>query len=119
MPCLNLLLDHNNLLLDYNNLLQDYNNLLQDYNNPIIIYYYYNPQININPSCPVVCTNQLTVLRVSVLDVDQISSVAGISKILCTSLVACATRAYVRMLHIYGTTLKRGVKVGQSPAFQG
>ena len=52
MPCLNLLLDYNNLLLDYNNLLLDYNNLLPDYNNHIIIYYYYNPQININPSCP-------------------------------------------------------------------
>ena len=49
----NLLLDYNNLLLDYNNLLLDYNNLLPDYNNPIIIYYYYNPRININPSCPV------------------------------------------------------------------
>ena len=35
-----------------NNLLLDYNNLLPDYNNPIIIYYYYNPRININPSCP-------------------------------------------------------------------
>ena len=44
----------NNLLLDYNNLLLDYNNLLPDYNNPIIIYYYYNPRININPSCPVI-----------------------------------------------------------------
>ena len=44
-PCLNLLLDYNNLLLDYNN-------LLPDYNKPIIIYYYYNPRININPSCP-------------------------------------------------------------------
>ena len=54
MPCLNLLLDYNNLLLDYNNLLLDYNNLLPDYNNHIIIYYYYNPRININPSCPVV-----------------------------------------------------------------
>ena len=53
MPCLNLLPDYNNLLLDYNNLLLDYNNLLPDYNNPIIIYYYYNPRININPSCPV------------------------------------------------------------------
>ena len=53
MPCLNLLLDYNNLLLDYNNLLLDYNNLLPDYNNHIIIYYYYNPRININPSCPV------------------------------------------------------------------
>ena len=31
----------------------DYNNLLPDYNNHIIIYYYYNPRININPSCPV------------------------------------------------------------------
>ena len=51
--CLNLLLDYNNLLLDYNNLLLDYNNLLPDYNNHIIIYYYYNPRININPSCPV------------------------------------------------------------------
>ena len=30
----------------------DYNNLLPDYNNHIIIYYYYNPRININPSCP-------------------------------------------------------------------
>ena len=46
LPCLNLLLDYNNLLLDYNN-------LLPDYNNSIIIYYYYNPRININPSCPV------------------------------------------------------------------
>ena len=45
LPCLNLLLDYNNLLLDYNN-------LLPDYNNPIIIYYYYNSRININPSCP-------------------------------------------------------------------
>ena len=53
MPCLNLLPDYNNLLLDYNNLLLDYNNLLPDYNKPIIIYYYYNPRININPSCPV------------------------------------------------------------------
>ena len=52
MPYLNLLLDYNNLLLDYNNLLLDYNNLLPDYNKPIIIYYYYNPRININPSCP-------------------------------------------------------------------
>ena len=26
---------------------------LPDYNNPIIIYYYYNLRININPSCPV------------------------------------------------------------------
>ena len=52
MPCLNLLLDYNNLLLDYNNLLLDYNNLLPDYNNHIIIYYCYNPRININPSCP-------------------------------------------------------------------
>ena len=52
MPCLNLLLDYNNLLMDYNNLLLDYNNLLPDYNKPIIIYYYYNPRININPSCP-------------------------------------------------------------------
>ena len=34
-------------------LLLDYNNLLPDYNNHIIIYYYYNPRININPSCPV------------------------------------------------------------------
>ena len=64
MPCLNLLLDYNNLLLDYNNLLLDYNNLLLDYNNllpdynkPIIIYYYYNPRININPSCPVIGKN--------------------------------------------------------------
>ena len=40
------------LLLDYNSLLPDHNNLLPDYNNPIIIYYYYNPRININPSCP-------------------------------------------------------------------
>ena len=46
LPCLNLLPDYNNLLLDYNN-------LLPDYNKPIIIYYYYNPRININPSCPV------------------------------------------------------------------
>ena len=52
LPCLNLLLDYNNLLLDYNNLLLNYNNLLPDYNNPIIIYYYYNPRININLSCP-------------------------------------------------------------------
>ena len=48
----NLLLDYNYLLLDYNNLLLDYNNLLPDYDNPIIIYYYYNLRININPSCP-------------------------------------------------------------------
>ncbi len=53
---INLLLDYNNILLDYNNLLPDYNNLLLDYNNPIIIYYYYNPRININPSCPVKCS---------------------------------------------------------------
>ena len=44
---------YSSLLLDYDNLLLDYNNLLLDYNNPIIIYYYYNPRININPSCPV------------------------------------------------------------------
>ena len=48
-----LLLDYNDLLLDYNNLLLDYNNLLPDYNNHIIIYYYYNPRVNINLSCPV------------------------------------------------------------------
>ena len=46
-------MDYNNLLLDYNNPLLDYNNLLPDYNNHIIIYYYYNRRININPSCPV------------------------------------------------------------------
>ena len=38
--------------MDYNNLFLDYNNLLPDYDNHIIIYYYYNPRININPSCP-------------------------------------------------------------------
>ena len=43
-----------NLLPDYNNLLLDYNNLLPDYNKSIIIYYYYNPRININPSCLVI-----------------------------------------------------------------
>ena len=59
MPCLNLLPDYNNLLLDYNNLLLDYNNLLPDYNKPIIIYYYYNPRININPSCPVLVRKNL------------------------------------------------------------
>ena len=64
MPCLNLLLDYNNLLLDYNNLLLDYNNLLPDYNNHIIIYYYYNPRININPSCPVYCFFYISVSTV-------------------------------------------------------
>ena len=49
---LNLLLNYNNLLLNYNDLLLDYNNPFPDYNNPIIIYYYYNPRININLSCP-------------------------------------------------------------------
>ena len=62
-PCPNLLLDYNNLLLDYNNLLPDYNNLLPDYNNPIIIYYYYNPRININPSCPVYTTQENSAFR--------------------------------------------------------
>ena len=52
LSCLNLLLNYNNLLLNYNDLLLDYNNPFPDYNNPIIIYYYYNPRININPSCP-------------------------------------------------------------------
>ncbi len=31
----------------------DYNNLLTVYNNPYYNLYYYNPRINIYPSCPV------------------------------------------------------------------
>ena len=70
-------MDYNNLLLDYNNLLLDYNNLLLDYNNPIIIiYYYYNPRININPSCPVSssCSSVTFMKMVTCIDLSYATS---------------------------------------------
>ena len=67
-------MDYNNLLLDYNNLLLDYNNLLQDYNNPIIIYYYYKPWININPSCPVTRSGRYERIDMHSFHADMIKS---------------------------------------------